>query len=88
MARTMLDSISKNKKNLNNTKVKSKDILPVDFCEEKYLLTFDPATLTITVVPKRKADSNVSVNKSHDSKKSILFIQRRESSINMFCLNY
>lgn len=58
MARKILDSISKNKKNLNNTKVKIKEILPLDFCEDKYQLNFDKNNLFLTIVPKRKSDLN------------------------------
>ncbi|KAL4454018.1 hypothetical protein ABPG74_003901 [Tetrahymena malaccensis] len=69
MARKILDSISKNKKNLNNTKLKSKDVLPLDFCEEKYVLTFDPNQLCVIITPRKNTESNQVQPKTIDLKK-------------------
>ena len=54
MARRVLDSFSKNKKNLNNTKFRSKDVLPLDFCEDKYALNFEEDNLCVIITPRKK----------------------------------
>lgn len=66
IARKVLESISKNKKYLNNTKVKAKAVLPSDFSEELYLIAFDPATCTLNI--KRKPTLTVKQSNQAASK--------------------